>query len=174
MGEIYNLIVDSKNGNKESTLNFIKKFNPLVIKYSRKLGYDGAETDLIICLLEVLKHITLCNNPDLQNDGRIVGYINICIKHKYINLSKKDNLITINETELNSDILGNDPLNNIDDYLFVYELLSNLPDFQKEIIKRIYIDNISENSLAKQLHISRQAINRTKNRALNNLRKYLN
>ena len=106
MGEIYNLVNNSRKGNKEDTLNFIKKFNPLVIKYSRKLNYDGAETDLIICLLEVLNYMPIYNNPELQNDDRIVGYINTCIKHKYINLSKKNSFITNNEYELNSDILG--------------------------------------------------------------------
>ena len=174
MGEIYNLVNDSKKGNKEDTLKLIKKFNPLIIKYSRKLNYDGAETDLIICLLEILNHIPIYNNPELQNDDRIVGYINTCIKHNYINLSKKDNLITNNEVELNTDILGEDSsFNNFEDYFFIYELLNNLPGFQKQIVKQIYIDNISESQLAKQLHISRQPVNRTKNRALNNLRTYL-
>jgi len=168
MVELYNMIINSINGDKESTLNFIKKFNPLIIKYSRKLYYDGAETNFIICLLEILNHISICNS-ELSTDDRIVGYINTCIKHKYINLSKKKDLINSNETKQDVNIIPEKSFNNIDDYLLVYELLDNLPVFQKQIIRQIYMDNISISDLAKQLHISRQAINR----ALTNLRGYL-
>lgn len=174
MGEIYSLVSDLRKGNKDSSLTLIRKFNPLIIKYSRKLNYDGAETDLVISLLEILNKISIDKNPNLQSDECIVGYINTSIKHKYINLSKKNCVIVQKETELNNDFLGEESLNNIDDSLFVNELLSKLPNFQKEIITQIYINNVSESSLAKQLQISRQAINKTKNRALNNLRKHLN
>lgn len=174
MGEVYNLLKDSKSGNKDSVLLIIEKFNPLLNKYCKKLNYDGAKTDLIICLLEVIQNIPIDTNADLQNDNCIVGYINYSIIHKYINLSKKNTMIINNEIELITNIVGENSYSTIDDTLCINELLDKLTEVQKKIIISIYINNISESDLARQMHISRQAINRSKNRALNNLKKYLN
>lgn len=173
MEKLYNLLMNSKHGDKNSTLIILEKFNPLLNKYCRKLNYDGSYTDLIICLLETIKTIPIENNAKLRNDSTIVAYLHISIKHKYINLSKKNCAIISNETELNTDILGENSYNYIDEKLFIKEIVDKLSDFQKHIIKSIYINNIPESTLAKQMNVSRQAINRIKNRALNNLRKTL-
>lgn len=173
MEKLYNLLVNSKNGNKNSTLDIIEKFNPLLNKYSRKLNYDGSYTDLIICLLETLKTIPIEHNTKLRDDSSIVAYLHVSIKHKYISLSKKNCNIISNETELNTDILGENSYSYIDEKLFISEIIDKLCDVQKHIIKSIYINTLSESMLAKQMNISRQAINRTKNRALKNLKKAL-
>jgi len=174
MEDLCKLIINSKMHNESSTLAILDKFSPLINKYSRKLAYDGAHTDLVICLLETIESIPVYTNKNLRNDAGIIAYINTSIKHKYIILSKKNCKITNSETELNTDFFGENPYNTVDDKLFIQEILDKLPVFQKDVIKKIYINNIAENDLAKQLRISRQAINRTKNRALNNLRKFLN
>jgi RNA polymerase sigma factor (sigma-70 family) len=171
MGEIFNLVASSKMGDENSTLIIVEKFSPLLNKYCRKLKYDGSKTDLIISLLETLRNMPIYRNNEFKNDGCIVGYVNTSIRHKYIALSKKNCLIVNRETILNANIVGENYSSGLDDKLFVYELLDRLTGFQKQIIKNIYINNISESDLARQMHVSRQAINKTKKRALNNLRK---
>ncbi|MEG6566939.1 hypothetical protein V6B95_08190 [Thermoanaerobacterium saccharolyticum] len=36
-------------------LKLIQKFKPLINKYKRKLGYDGAEEDIILWLVKAVK-----------------------------------------------------------------------------------------------------------------------
>lgn len=73
--ELTNLLIESQEGNPESTIEIISKFEPLIKKFRWKLGYDDAENDLIECLL-----ITLKKMPPLTNNWQIVKYIsNLCI-----------------------------------------------------------------------------------------------
>lgn len=169
MGELYKLIEESKKGNKECLLKVICRFNPLLRKYSRKLNYDGSESDLIICILEIIYTIPI-NNNKMQQDECIVGYINVSIKHKYIYLSKKYTNIMSRETEFNTDILEENYNQLSENSLYLENLMDNLPKLQQEIIKQIYFKGTSEKDIAKQLNISRQAVNRAKNRALKNLK----
>jgi RNA polymerase sigma factor (sigma-70 family) len=165
------LYKEASKGNKDSMVKIIKKFNPLIKKYSNKLIYDGADTDLIICLIETIQD----NHVDFNADKYVVGYISSTIYHKYINLSKKNMSIVNNETELNDYVISNYKLDQYEDivnnYIFISNLLDKLPHNQKQIIKKIFFNDLAVVELAKQLNISRQSVNRTKNRALKNLRK---
>ncbi|AST56664.1 hypothetical protein BFT35_06145 [Thermoanaerobacterium thermosaccharolyticum] len=49
------LINDINAGDKEAMLKLIQKFKPLINKYKRKLGYDGAEEDIILWLVKAVK-----------------------------------------------------------------------------------------------------------------------
>lgn len=169
MGELYKLVEWSKNGDKERLLEIIYKFQPLIRKYSRKLRYDGSDSDLIICLLETIYNMPI-DKAEMQKDECIIGYINISIKHKYIYLSKKYISILTRETELNTNILNENCEEIWEDYICLNNLVDKLPELQQKIIKKIYFNGVLEKDLAKQLNISRQAVNRTKNRALRNLK----
>lgn len=83
----YELTLNSKSGNKDSLLELIERFYPLIKKYSRKLRYDGAETDLIISFIEIIKSIPIINC--IMKEEQIIGYISKSIKNKYIQLSKR-------------------------------------------------------------------------------------
>jgi len=168
--EIFNLINESQHSNEKSTMELIIMFNPLIQKYSRKLNYDGADTDLITFILEIIPNIPIFKESNMQNDGCLVNYICNSIKHKFVYLSKKNNKIISMETELNTDILIQSYEEPMESNLFISSLLGNLSRIQKQIIKKIFIQDISENTISKQLNISRQAVNRTKNRALKVLR----
>ncbi|MDF2883394.1 MAG: polymerase sigma factor, sigma-70 family [Clostridiaceae bacterium] len=169
MGELYELVEWSKKGDKERLLEIIYKFKPLIRKYSRKLCYDGSDSDLVICLLETIYNIPT-DKVEMQKDECIAGYINISIKHKYIYLSKKYTSMLSRETELNTNIMDKNCEDIWEDYICLNNLVDKLPKLQQQIIKKIYFNGVLEKDLAKQLNISRQAVNRTKNRALKNLK----
>src|SRR3712207_7879323 len=69
-------------------LHLIAKFRPLINKYARKLNYDGADSDLIISFICIIKAIPIKTNPNLKETKQIVGYISNSIRYKYIELSK--------------------------------------------------------------------------------------
>lgn len=170
---IYILISECQNQNKESIMQLIIKFKPLIQKYSQKLNYDGADTDIIIFILEMIPNIPIGKNYKIKSDVCIVNYICNSIRHEFIYLSKKNNKIVSMETKLNTDILisSNDELT--ENNVFISCLLDNLTEIQRQIITKIFIEDISENTISKQYSISRQAVNRTKNRALKVLKNQL-
>ena len=176
MEVLKDMVKRAKGGNEESMIELIEKFSPLIRKYSRKLNYDDAEADITIFLIETIKKIPIFNNINLNKDECIVGYINTSIKNRYISLSKKYISIVSKEIELNVNIFLHctlqDEQESIDNHIFVTFLLDKLPHYQKQIIENIFIDNIPVTDLSKRLHISRQSVNRTKNRALSNLNKF--
>ena len=55
--------------------------------------------------------------------------------------------------------------------LFFYELLKKLSIIQKRVIVYKYLEGYSDIEISKILKISRQAVNKLKNRGLENIRK---
>ena len=153
-------------------LFLINQFQPLIRKYSRKLNYDGAETDLTINLIEVIKKIPIDESKDMIETKYLIGYISKSLLYKYIRLYKKTSEQYSKETELKEDIANNGDLN-IDIKLMLKDAIVKLPESQKNILKKIYIEGWKETDIAKQLNISRQAVNKTKRLGLNNLKKHL-
>lgn len=169
---LFELIENSQKGDNTAILSIIEKFNPSIKKYSRKLGYDGADTDLIIDLIKTVKEFKLCS-INLENEGTLVNYLYNSIKYKYIDLMRKYIKIYNNETELNLDILEDSCTYEIEDNIYIQTLLNTLPEMQKKIIEDRYIKDLSDSEIANKLHISRQAVNKSRNKALNHLRKYI-
>lgn len=171
--ELLILIKESQNKNKDATMKIIEKFRPLINKYARKLNYDGADTDLTISLIKLIKKFSVDKSELLQKDKAIVSYIFVSIKNEYIRLSQKYGKVLKTEIHCEDDVINN--LQGHDDiYDFIIEdLLKELPKLQGKILRGIFLLNIKEVELAKSLKISRQAVNSTKIRALKNLKKYI-
>ncbi len=155
----------SKEGNKESIMEIITQFKPLINKYKRKLRYEDAEQDLIEHLI-----ITIYKMP-IREDRLNIGYIARSIKNKYIQLSKKqreyrreildcyiDNWYTVVENDYS---------------LEINEALSNLPQKQREIILFRYYYGYSDAEISDILGISRQMINKHRKNSLTFLRNSL-
>lgn len=170
---LFSLIEKSKNKDKQAILNFIIKFNPLIKKYSNKLNYDGAESDLIIKSIELINKIPIYSNKNMREDKYIISYVNTAIKNKYIELNKINKEILKREIEINLDIVGTVFEDHIENKLLIQQALTKLTYLQKKVIIKKFITYKTDTEIAQELNISRQAVNRIKNRALNNLRKYL-
>lgn len=173
MHNLYELVKEAQNGNNDATMNIIEKFSPLIRKYSRKLNYDVAYTDLIISLIETIKYIPIFRNENIKKEECLVAYISKSLIHKYIRLSKRYRKVSVKEVELNNQIFSNDITDEIENTVFINKILSKLPKTQENILKQMFIYGYRESEIASQLNISRQAVNKTKKRALNSLRKYL-
>jgi len=49
------LVYKTQNGDEEAVVEIIKRFTPLINKYSRRMGYDAANSDLVLLLISALK-----------------------------------------------------------------------------------------------------------------------
>lgn len=172
------LIVQSQQGNNDATISLIEKFNPLLNKYAYKLYYDDAYCDLRIDFIEFLHKIQL---GTLRNTGEgiLISYISTAIRSSYIKrllaLRKLHNFIPysyLSDGEMHyleavsatSDTYFELELNGLDHVLTKLELT---------IIKMIYFLGYSVIETADFYGVSRQAINKTKKRALQKLAKWL-
>ena len=169
---LYDTIESIQNGDTEKIIYIIGKFNPTIKKYSKRLKYEEAETDLIIDLIEMIQVINL-SNFDKKNEGSLVKYIYNNIKNKHIDLFRKYVKSVKEEVEINLDIIETPENYNIEENIFIEDLLNKLPELQRKIIKEKYINDHSDAEIAKALNKTRQAVNKTKNKALKTLRNYL-
>lgn len=169
---LYYLLQRVQKGDSSAVMDIYLKFNPIIKKLSKKLSYEEAETDLIIAFLETLKEIKI-DKFHIKSDGAIVNYIYIFLRNKSVNLFKKNILKRTQTTELDLDILIDPVSIDLDSNIFIANLLKELPVLQRQVLKRKFIQDFSDKEIAPLLGISRQAVNRVKNRGLMNLRKIL-
>lgn len=169
---LYEVIKHVKEVDMEGFIDIKEKFDPLIKKFSRKLYYEETETDLIIALINIVTNINL-NNFDPENEGALVKYIHNVMKHKYIDLYRKYVQKRREEFELNIELLQDNSYFNLDEKIFIESLLNRLSPIQKTILEEKFIKDHSDIEIANMLNISRQAVNKSKKRALDNLRSYL-
>lgn len=169
---LHDEILSIQNKNADELLSILEKFKPLVQKHKRKLNYEESETDLTIALIEILFSLDL-NKFASYTDGAIVTFICNSMCNKSIDLFRKYIVKKKDEIELNFDIIGDSIEESIVDRVFITQLLNKLSDKQKFIIIEKYFKCRSEAEIAKNLKISRQAVNKSKNESLKILRDYI-
>lgn len=170
--ELYSLIKLSQTNDKDALMEIIKRYKPLICKLSRKLQYEEAETDVTIMFIELIKHLDL-NKFNLEDEGRLVSYIIVCMNSKNIDLFRKYIKNKIELLQIDTDILGEKDMdNNVISQICFKELLSipSLTQVQKDILKEKFMFDKSDTEIAKEFNISRQSVNRTLNRGLQNIK----
>lgn len=146
-----------------------EEYKNLIIFYSKRLGYEDAAQELTIFFIELLYDIEL-NLFKADSSIGMKKYIATALRNKYISLSKskqKDEFMC-NELFENSGFYCNEP----EDRISIKQGLMLLSERQRVIIIYKYIYNYSDFEIANMLCISRQAVNRLKNRGLYELKKY--
>ena len=163
--ELHDLILKAKNNSDDAKIAIIEKFSPIISKYSYKLGYEDAKQDLILFVLTLIPKI-----PDnFKEDAQLVSYIAKAVYCQYIKLSKSYCAISnveIYSNDFFSYIPSNFQLSNVDNSVFIENLLSKLSKYHCQIIYLHYIEGYSIQELADYYHLSRQAVNKAKNSAL--------
>ena len=72
----------AQENSEEDMLCLIEKFQPLMVKYARKLDYEDAYNDIVLYFIRLIKSINLKNLTD-TSDRVIVSYINRSITNFY-------------------------------------------------------------------------------------------
>ena len=180
--EIENLVGDSKNGNKLSTMELIKHFEPFIFNAVKNVNINGYDTNDLVqvgysALIVAINKYNVNSNTFCSYAYRAIkNAINYTIRSnvKHNNLSLNN---TIDEEETMS-ILDNiqDEFTLEDTYLSkltnsqLSKVLSNLTYEDKELIKEIYFNKVSVRKYAEKHQISYQKALRRKNRILMELR----
>ncbi|WP_326828376.1 sigma-70 family RNA polymerase sigma factor [Tissierella pigra] len=124
----------------------------------------------MIELLSLIRNIDIRKFKD-SSHRQIAKYIHIHLRKRALNLLRNRKR-ELSFMEINYYILADTSKANVEDTVLISILIKSLPKKQRDIIIMKYIYELSDMDIAKILGISRQAVNRLKNRALNNLRKF--
>lgn len=144
------------------------EFKGLIYHYSGKLCDDDAVQELTLFLIELLYSIELSRFAKKEGDG-LKRYIAIALKNKYIAISKANT--KCNAVYQNPELYDNGYCD-ITSGITVKEALQHLSPKQRLIIVYKYIYCFPDCEIAKMLDISRQAVNRLKNRGLTMLKEF--
>ena len=145
------------------------EFKNIIYYYARKQNNEDIVGELTLFLIELLYRINLGNfKSDISVDLR--KYISVSLKNKYTSILRKqmkDSLILRDVYE--EDLIYNNPAPM---YLDICDAFENLTERQKSVVVCKYIYCLSEKQISQMLNISRQAVNRLKNKALDVLKEY--
>jgi len=180
MSKLYDLIQNAAEGNNDSTLTIIEKFQPLLKMYTYRLDYEDAYNDLLLALITMVKHFRL-QEMRSTGDEFLLSYIKKSVRHSYIALSKKHKnakkTLPITLSEYDEKDYGTkwDELSNSgDEYQQIeHEFLYNvLTKYEAEIIIYSFYLKYSVKEIAAFYKVSMPAITQAKKNAFKKLRKH--
>ncbi len=154
---------------KEAIEELINYFNDIIINISKKLNYEEAQTDILICLIELLKKINL---KHYSNNNSIRAMVIRSLVNKRTDLFRKNVLKMQEEYKLNLDIIST-YYDNDRSSLIIEDLIKPLSEKQKEVIKLSFIEQYSDIEISKIMNVSRQAVGQMKKRSLNLLKEFV-
>lgn len=169
---LYELIENAQNNNNNALYTVIQNFSPTIKKFSKKLNYEEAETDLTIFLITLIKKMNL-SYFYLKGDGVLVNYIHSAIKNKYIDIYRKNKNQNNVQVELIANLLEDKSNYNFDETVIMKMLLADLTNTEKAVIIGLYYCGNKYGDIAKKLKLSRQSIYNIKNKALNKIKQKL-
>lgn len=172
------LIRKAQKGNDEAMLLLLDKFNPLIKKYGRKLGYEDAADDIIIYFIEMLQRLDM-DKMNCVKDEAIVAYIHTSIVNFYNKnvkkaVKQKQELPFSELTEeqayyVETLMMKNDTYNSFDEM----GLQNMLTKSEYVLMNAIYNEGYTVAEIARLQNKSRQSINQHKQRILHKIEGYL-
>ncbi len=167
--ELRELIEGFRNQDMLSFDIIYDEFKRYINFYSKKLKTDDSVQELTVFLIELLYEIDLSRFKEDTSDG-LNRYIAVSIRNKYIALSKENCKYTSMRAELyEREVFYCDTTV---DKVSIEEALEKLTERQRLIIIYKYILHYSDAEISLMLGITRQSVNRIKNRAFAVLRNF--
>lgn len=163
------LITSSKNGDDDALLEIIYRFIGTINKFSKQLKYDGARSDLIISLIEIIKELDL-SNVHTKNDGAIVNFIYRSLFNKKVDLYRKSVYEIKEELDENIELIPDRSYTDIETKIIIKDMLKALSKLQRDVLLLRYYGDYSDKEIAEKFKISRQAVYKIRNRGLKKLK----
>lgn len=186
MGELYEKVKLCKLGKKEAIEDIVNRFEKKIAIelfkfkkensdiYINEYDFQDNKSEVILNLLNAIKKMPI-EDFRFKTDEAITKYINITILNKINDIRIKSFKKNENEYKYDFDFSffkAND-FNELNTDIFVHDLIDKLSEKERKVIKYKYIYGKSDVEIGELLNCSRQYINQIKNRALKNLKKFL-
>lgn len=179
------LIRKAKTGNQEAIESLIEQNMKLI--YSVNSKYGRTEDGIQEGILAIYRAInTFDESYNVKFSTHAYRYIKKYIKDFYdkerykttVHYSRKikDGIIEYNgQVELLEEVVGKAKEENLETKVFINTLVEkNCSNKEKKFIKLLYYEGKTEAEMARELNITRQAVNNYKNHILQKLRRGLN
>lgn len=174
---VYELMMAAQNNDSKAMLTLIKKFKPILVKYSMMLNYEDSYEDLQVFLIQKIMTMDLDAIKN-RSDGGMVNYVKRIIHNKYATIYQKMIYRQAREfivkTEEDEELVENNN-SDIDDYssLLFNDLHLFLSPKEERIIRCIFIFNMSTDEIAKTIGVSNWNVYKLKKSRFEKLRKQL-
>lgn len=174
--EIHKQILAYQGGDANAALELVEKFRPLIKRYAFFLHREDSFEDLQCFLLSMLKTWDM-SRLSSTDDATIIRYIANSVKNEYMALSKQKGkergTSYLEDATVPQVIEYEQRTSTWDQYnqLTLQDLHKVLNQYEFAIIYAIYFEQQSVAEVAQQKHKTRQAINQTKIKALQKLKK---
>ncbi|MDZ5713828.1 RNA polymerase sigma factor [Jeotgalibacillus haloalkalitolerans] len=164
---LYEIAVKMQSGGERETLELLSTFEPVIHKYGRLLDGEDTKQDLKLHLLKAARKMPLEKLKE-KNNKVIFSYLAKSLKYEFIRLSKKNSKkIEIEQAFEVKNVADEAAMNSEIELLEMMEVLTAQESF---VIECMYVNDLSATELAQYMKISRQAVNQTKNRALEKIK----
>lgn len=176
--EVYQLIRNTQEHDRDSMEKMLEKFAPLLRWASYHLNREDAYEDFSAWFLEMLFSVDLLRLRNTSDAG-LVTYIKNAVHHQLIAFRKEDHkrVCTSSIEDLsNFDAERFERINSTNDFycdLFLQDLKSHLTGLEYRVIFSVYVEGKKPAELAKELQVSRQAVNEVKLNALRKLKRFI-
>lgn len=175
--KITNLIRGYKEANNtDNLIKILNCFQPLIDKYSRKLGkneFDDAQQEFRLAILESLQKM-----KNYDNEGQCINFLKNAVRNRFFELVRKEQNKKDREI-LEGELLDNQRLQVSYSYQEIEFLadLNKLIEFQSalqiSIAGFVLSETMTDQEIAQKLHISRQYVNRCKKDIFHKLKEYV-
>jgi RNA polymerase sigma factor (sigma-70 family) len=167
------VIQAAQKGDENAMITLLNQFEPLINKYTRMVALESedARQELSLAFIQLVLNIKLSSFNIICN-GTLVSYISKSMYHAYIVISKKQ-AKSFDKASLCEHMHYNDlAYSTFDQYnnLFIGEIEETLTKKEFFVICCHYFHGMTIDEIAKKIGISRQGVNKTKNRALEKLK----
>ncbi|CEK40048.1 sigma-70 family RNA polymerase sigma factor [Paraclostridium sordellii] len=173
MSNLYESIRKYKCGYIEEILNILDMFDPLLNKFQRNSCYEDMKSELSLFMFNLIDNFPL-EKDCFKEDKFIINYIYKALKNKFIQVNKLHQKIKSCESNIDIVALNNCDYSNLLSFVIFEDIIKDLTQNEKNIIRKIYLDRLRESEISRELNISRQAVNKTHLRALEKLKKLIN
>ncbi|KYH30501.1 bacteriocin UviA [Clostridium tepidiprofundi DSM 19306] len=178
---LYKTIENCQRGDEKSTNMLIARFSDLIDNLSRKINFQNYEDSKYYIITEFIasvKTLELSNykNYDEKSLANCLAKILIRKQADYYKKSKKREKEYPVDSEIYSKLYSctDDTLEHIVDKVYIRELMDDyLTENQKYILFQKYYKDKRTELIAKELGISRQAVNRSARAGIKKLRKHI-
>ncbi|MBE6804969.1 MAG: sigma-70 family RNA polymerase sigma factor [Ruminococcaceae bacterium] len=168
--EFIKLIEEYQNHKTENFNLIYNEFYKLLLLYGSRIGDSDATQELSVFLVELLFKIDISKFKKDDSED-IKKYIAVCLRNEYYAILKRKHSRLNLYCELNCDIPEAE--DDIESELFIRQCLQQVNDTQRKILILRYLCDFSDSQIAEKLHISRQAVNKARNKGLETLKNFL-
>ncbi len=162
------LIERIKNGDMSAFPAVYDEFKKLITFFAVKLHYEDASADLILFFVELICNMDLSRFSD-EDGFDLKKYIVASIKNKYVSIMSQ----RIREAAFNNELYEGyaTVTEKVTDRICLRNGFKSLPEVEKSIILYRYYYGYSIAEIAEEMNITRQSVNKRKNKALKIMRK---